>query len=622
MPFERHLPDDEIHALHALVIQLGLAASRDALLGGLDAQYVASLPKHSAPGTQILSDLQQLNTCEAIGDPTRPVIPLARWLANAYRLRSVHGGAARFKEAQDAIEQRAERRVTEHREAEQRAIEKARTQPQAPPSPKPPSPPANPTMPLPLSTTPSPATAVFVSIGDLTRMPGPEVVDALSALHRLLRVPLAALPGSRALSSVTGGIILVPDTLNAEVHKAELLPAWLSDLDAAGLAVRAGVARGLVEWVVDADGTVNATGRCINIAARLAASNKNPGVLYDQSYVGPASGNVRRSHFLYPGKQQPISVEGKRDEVFTAIADPDFHTRAETSVPEGPDAPSVNAVLIAYDLPGFSEGDLRTLASRFRGVTAEIQRLREQHTLPPGAKVAFSPGGDGGVLSITGIAPERALSLATDLAGKLTDADETRSASASVRARIGVHYGPVQSYDNAEGVARPTGHALFEADGLAGDAEARSWDAIVVSNTLVEGPGARWQEIGPLRTSLGKQLRRFVDSRAWRIEAPAKHAAAPTKAAAQTPTSPFTLDDLARALLSAFPSQSDLQRMLAYGLDRNLVEIAAPGNLTHVVFELVQKAQAGGWLMDLVKAAREANPGNPLLKELGARVGL
>jgi len=180
----------------------------------------------------------------------------------------------------------------------------------------------------------------------------------------------------------------------------------------------------------------------------------------------------------------------------------------------------VNAVLIAYDLPDFSDGDLRTLASRFRAVVQEVQRLREENALPNGAGISFSPGGDGGVLSLTQVPLGRAFGLATELASLLEAAGTTQAEDAPVRARIGVHYGQVLPYENAEGVARPTGLSLFDADGLAGDAEARRYDAVVVSGALIEsaalGAGkltaSRFQEIAPLVTPYPTTIRRFVPS--------------------------------------------------------------------------------------------------------------
>jgi Effector-associated domain 1 len=70
------------------------------------------------------------------------------------------------------------------------------------------------------------------------------------------------------------------------------------------------------------------------------------------------------------------------------------------------------------------------------------------------------------------------------------------------------------------------------------------------------------------------------------------------------------------ALIDAFPDLISIEKMLAYGLEKNLHEIAGEGNLDNVVFKLIQKAEAQGWLNGLVEAAYNANHGNPLLREI------
>lgn len=67
------------------------------------------------------------------------------------------------------------------------------------------------------------------------------------------------------------------------------------------------------------------------------------------------------------------------------------------------------------------------------------------------------------------------------------------------------------------------------------------------------------------------------------------------------------------ALIDAFPSKSSLEQMLSFEFNRNLNAIAGGGNLQEIVFRLIQTAEAEGWLEDLIRAAREVNPGNPRL---------
>ncbi len=68
------------------------------------------------------------------------------------------------------------------------------------------------------------------------------------------------------------------------------------------------------------------------------------------------------------------------------------------------------------------------------------------------------------------------------------------------------------------------------------------------------------------------------------------------------------------ALLNAFPTLADLERMLVFGLDKNLRAIAGEGSLQEIVFKLIQAADSQGWIEDLVRAACDSNPGNQPLK--------
>ncbi|GAB1544206.1 hypothetical protein NUACC21_68820 [Scytonema sp. NUACC21] len=56
--------------------------------------------------------------------------------------------------------------------------------------------------------------------------------------------------------------------------------------------------------------------------------------------------------------------------------------------------------------------------------------------------------------------------------------------------------------------------------------------------------------------------------------------------------------------------------MLSFELDRNLEAIAGEGNLQEIIFKIIQTAEAEGWILDLIRAARQSNPGNSLLREI------
>ncbi len=74
---------------------------------------------------------------------------------------------------------------------------------------------------------------------------------------------------------------------------------------------------------------------------------------------------------------------------------------------------------------------------------------------------------------------------------------------------------------------------------------------------------------------------------------------------------------LMEALGDAFPSRRDLARMVRIGLNENLDALASARNLNDTTFELITWAEARGQTVDLVAAARRANPGNPMLAALG-----
>jgi hypothetical protein len=76
------------------------------------------------------------------------------------------------------------------------------------------------------------------------------------------------------------------------------------------------------------------------------------------------------------------------------------------------------------------------------------------------------------------------------------------------------------------------------------------------------------------------------------------------------------------ALTKAFPTPARLEQMLRVRLDRSLYEITVGENLPHMAFEIIQAAEAEGWLDQLVLGAREAAPGNGLLVGFAQRWGM
>jgi Effector-associated domain 1 len=81
------------------------------------------------------------------------------------------------------------------------------------------------------------------------------------------------------------------------------------------------------------------------------------------------------------------------------------------------------------------------------------------------------------------------------------------------------------------------------------------------------------------------------------------------------------LKQLQAALVSAFPSQSELAQMVLFGMNENLNTISQSTNLREMVFDLIQWAQAKGRTQELVRAALEANATNPELQQLAMGQG-
>jgi V8-like Glu-specific endopeptidase len=80
---------------------------------------------------------------------------------------------------------------------------------------------------------------------------------------------------------------------------------------------------------------------------------------------------------------------------------------------------------------------------------------------------------------------------------------------------------------------------------------------------------------------------------------------------------------LVEALNDAFPTNSDLARMLEFRLSKKLPELAAlPNEIAQVAFEVIKKSNAQGWTGELIAAARETEPRNPKLFKIGEDFGL
>ncbi|WP_017744483.1 GUN4 domain-containing protein [Scytonema hofmannii] len=74
------------------------------------------------------------------------------------------------------------------------------------------------------------------------------------------------------------------------------------------------------------------------------------------------------------------------------------------------------------------------------------------------------------------------------------------------------------------------------------------------------------------------------------------------------------LKQLQKALITAFPNKSSLERLLYFELEKNLNEITRDSDLQEIAFKLIQTANSQGWLLKLVTAAYNENPGNSTLQ--------
>jgi class 3 adenylate cyclase len=412
-----------------------------------------------------------------------------------------------------------------------------------------------------------PTTVVFVVIQGLKDCSdAPKVPSALRSLNEALR---RVQPGAFVLSTIVGAMVIVPDT--ERWSPDDLFRAL--DQTSVGFALRVGVTHGTVEVVHDIDDKPNVIGPPINIAARLATSSSNPGILVDESYADFVDDILAASHWLHRSVRAPLSITGKpQDPLFTCFPGP-YQFEAKSLPPER-DAPLAPrpAVLIAYDLPKFSAGDRAQLVKRFKGLANVFQKLRQSSTMQVGAAL-LSPGGDGGVLVLEAVGLTDAASIAARLQS-LTEIESLgRDEAIAVDIRIGVHYGQVMHYVNARGIERPTGLALFAADEIAGDKAARSLHGIVLTRLVAshtaggsdERLASEFKRLPKLASGPASGVDRFVKvdpRRARAVEAAqaSKPMSAQAPGSAPTPTRvthPTRVDLLTR-LSGILPAQFDV----------------------------------------------------------------
>ena len=78
---------------------------------------------------------------------------------------------------------------------------------------------------------------------------------------------------------------------------------------------------------------------------------------------------------------------------------------------------------------------------------------------------------------------------------------------------------------------------------------------------------------------------------------------------------------LRNALVNAF-NPTAFEQMLRFELDKKVANIAGSGPLNTVAFRVIDAAEMEGWTLDLVRAARIANPGNANLHQVADMLAL
>lgn len=318
------------------------------------------------------------------------------------------------------------------------------------------------------------ASVAFFNLRSVGEQNARSAFAAIFHLHRILEDLVANSDAIRVTSALHGAIVVVPEEVehNHSFDLREALPGVVRGLTECQLPVRIGVAHGRVEYLQDADDNGNFIGPVVNTAARLAYANENKGLLFHESFQAARAGYVTAKNDairIGPGEQL---IRGKsHDEPFRCFpAEPPIVMTgafARDLTFAADDCRNVDGVAVAFDLPTFSSGARVQMGHRFRAFVAQVRKVQSGSS---DDVFYYSPGGDGGIFVFTGrAATTRAVQAAKDIDQHLEIEGTEHSTATSLRCRIGVHYGSVALYRNAEGVWRPTGRVLFVADRLGSD---------------------------------------------------------------------------------------------------------------------------------------------------------
>ena len=367
----------------------------------------------------------------------------------------------------------------------------------------------------------------FIIINGVKDIGGIESAELLTKLHSSIKslINKQTLLNVPVLSNLLGAIILFPNSAQFEpLDSIKLIIELNNEMASNSIAIKVGMSLGDVQELIDIDGKANFIGVCINQAARLATTkmDNHPGLLIHESLASHLQASLRANHWL-SGKNSNrlfVEVSGKREEKFLCYYPP---TNIWPSLPnitysydESFHPETKNAALIAYDLPNFSDGDLNQLSQRFRAISDVFLTLVAETKLPL-KYFYFSPGGDGGVMVFTDLEKKPVYDLAKNFAEKLLIESENKSSLISSECRIGLHYGTILLYENAQGDLRPTGDDIFIADAITGDDAAKQADKLIFTQPLIEavGGGATSYFVNnfyslPILKIFGREIKRYA----------------------------------------------------------------------------------------------------------------
>ncbi len=360
----------------------------------------------------------------------------------------------------------------------------------------------------------------FIAIKGLKQVNiGIQIHQLISVLHNNIKDCISdeKYRNVRVLSALIGAILIMPD--ESYIEPLDLLHKIAEKGSSLGIPLRIGITHGETYVLEDADESLNFIGVPINTAARLATSETNEGMLVDQSIYNHILDGLNSGHWLL--KQACSEIEDKHGDKYPCYRAPSFAWPACSEINFNFDenykiaeTDRVNASLICYDLPKFSQGNLNQLKQRFNSVIFAFKEALASEKQD--WQFYLSPGGDGGIFIFHQVSKEKVYEFAERFVKKLEIETKNKDVSISVDCRVGLHYALIPMYENAEGKKRPTGANLFITDNLASDTEAKESKQIVFTEFLKDAISSDphyfdnyYKSITSLYIN-GKEVKRYV----------------------------------------------------------------------------------------------------------------